>query len=49
MEGRRPEEPMRLKFWPAALVPAAVLVSGWRTDASSEGLSDERTAERYLL
>src|SRR5262245_2100632 len=27
---------MRLKFWPVALVAAAALVSGWRTDALAQ-------------
>ena len=31
---------MRLKFWPVALVAAAVLVSGWRTDALAQGYPD---------
>src|SRR5215831_17039814 len=31
---------MRLKFWPVALVAAAVLVSGWRTDASAQSYPD---------
>src|SRR6516164_4130731 len=36
-EGRSPGRTMRLKFWPVALVAAAVLVSGWRTDALAQG------------
>jgi len=31
---------MRLKFWPVALVAAAVLVSGWRTDTSAQSYPD---------
>src|SRR5438128_3442431 len=35
-KGRSPGGSMRLKFWPVALVAAAVLAAGWRTDASAQ-------------
>src|SRR5262245_40060573 len=31
---------MRLKFWPIALVAAAVLAAGWRTDALAQSYPD---------